>query len=87
MNGDGRLDIADVLALLWHLFLDEGPDLPCGEGAAAAAASLPLLDANGDGIASLTDCMHILSYLFLGRQPHVLGAGCTRIPGCPDACR
>jgi hypothetical protein len=86
MNVDGGLNIADVLSLLWHLFLGEGPGMPCGDGASAAAASLPLVDANGDGIASVTDCIYVLNYLFLGGKPHILGAGCTRIPGCPDVC-
>jgi hypothetical protein len=44
------------------------------------------MDWNGDGRLDLSDPVAALSFLFSSGETHVLGAGCTRIPGCPDAC-
>ncbi len=56
-TGDGRLDLADPLAILVHLFLDGRIENGCGEAVA---------DANGDGAVDLGDPIFLLFHLFLG---------------------
>ena len=34
----------------------------------------------------MADAIYVLSYLYQGGPPPVLGAGCVRISGCEDAC-
>ena len=48
--------------------------------------NLTLLDANADRGVNLSDAVYLLSYLFEGGPPPVLGEECLRIEGCPDAC-
>jgi hypothetical protein len=44
------------------------------------------LDSNGDASVDLSDVVHLLSYLFQGGPPHVLGTECFPIAGCPTRC-
>jgi hypothetical protein len=81
LDGSGRLDLADPVGLLQHLFLG-GKELPC----AGPEGKLALLDANGDLSADLSDALALLGYLFLGGAEHILGADCVPIAGCSDAC-
>jgi hypothetical protein len=81
-NEDGSIDISDGICLLGFLFLGAGP-LPCGDGGASDTANLQLLDGNGDGGIDLSDAVRLFQYLFAGGPPHVLGAACITIPGCP----
>lgn len=57
-NGDGTIDLADVVYLLNYLFKgDSAPD-PLEAG-----------DANCDGALELGDAIHLLNYLFKGGPP------------------
>lgn len=82
---DGKIDLADPIALLEHLFLG-GRD-PTG-------ACLAALDGNADGVADLSDAVYLLSYLYLGgSEPAAPFPTCGRapasVPGClsPEFCR
>jgi hypothetical protein len=85
-NQDGRLNIADALALLGHLFLAQPASLPCGDGTLADAANRSLLDSNGDRGVNLPDAVHLLNYLFLGGPEPASGTICVDIPRCPASC-
>jgi hypothetical protein len=84
LNQDGRLDLSDVLGLLFLLFAGGPPPLACGDGTIGDPGNLALLDANGDGAVDISDPIRVLEYLFLGKAPPVLGASCAAIAGCPD---
>lgn len=66
VNGDGRVDIADAVAVLGHLF-----------GGRAAPSCLKSADANDNGEVNVADAVYILGYLFGGGP--VLPAP---FPGC-----
>lgn len=80
-NGDGRLDLADGIAILTHLFRNEGGEtLPCELAA----------DANGDCAIDVSDAIYLIYYVL---QPNidgfpfpapVFGDGVTLIT--PDVC-
>ena len=53
-NGDGRVDIADPVMILLHLFKDY--TIPCQKAA----------DADDDGKIRVNDAQYLLNYLFLG---------------------
>jgi parallel beta-helix repeat protein/predicted outer membrane repeat protein len=57
-NGDGAIDIADVVHLVNYLFLD-GP----------APSPLDAGDANGDGKVDIADVVYLVNYLFLNGPP------------------
>jgi hypothetical protein len=57
-NGDGVIDIADVVYLLNYLFIS-GP----------ASDPLEAGDANCDGVVDIADVVYLLNYLFLGGPP------------------
>jgi len=57
-NGDGELDIADAVFLLWYLFAD-GRTPGCDDAA----------DATDDGVLEISDPIAILGQLFLGQEP------------------
>ncbi|MBI4585758.1 MAG: VCBS repeat-containing protein [Planctomycetes bacterium] len=88
-NQDREIDQSDAVWLLGHLFLGDPARLPC-EGETAGdpgAGERALLDWNGDENIDLSDVISLLSWRFTGTlPPHVLGAACTRIAGCPEAC-
>ena len=84
LNQDGRLDLSDVLGLLFFLFVGPPPPLACGDGTIGDPGNLVLLDANGDGAVDLADPIRVLEHLFLGGSPPVLGAACAAIAGCLD---
>lgn len=68
VNGDGGLDIADPLAILFHLFAGGRIENGCGEAVA---------DADGSGIVDIGDPVYLLSHLFLGDpEPPALDGGC-----------
>jgi hypothetical protein len=54
-NGDGIIDLADVVYLLNYLFKGDDPPEPLEAG-----------DANCDGIVDLADVVYLLNYLFKG---------------------
>lgn len=86
-NQDGVLNLTDVVGLFGRLFLGAGSDIGCDPAASLEqGGNLPLLDGNADSEVNLTDGVLLLNYMFLGGPPPVLGTGCVRIPGCPDAC-
>jgi len=45
---------------------------------------LALTDVNGDAAIDMSDAVSILTFLFLGTQPPILGTDCVPIAGCPD---
>jgi len=45
-----------------------------------------VLDASGDGAVDIADVIHMLTYLFLGGSPHVLGTECLMVIDCPEVC-
>jgi bacillopeptidase F len=53
-NGDGTIDIADVVFLVDYLFLNGPPPVPLLAG-----------DANCDGVIDIGDAVYLLNYLFL----------------------
>ena len=83
---DGILNLTDAIVFLGRLFLGWADPYGCAAGPLDEGPNLVLLDVNGDGLLNLADPVYILNYLFLGGLPPVLGDGCVRIPGCPDAC-
>jgi len=84
-NGDGRFDIADPIRLLGLLFAGTDNPLPCA-GSISSPGNVKVLDANGDGRVDLADAIHSLNWLYAGGRPHVLGADCVPVEGCPDLC-
>jgi probable HAF family extracellular repeat protein len=84
-NQDGRVDISDAVCLLGFLFLGSPTRLPCGDGGPTEAANQELLSWNGGPI-DLSDAIALLNWAFLGGPPHVLGADCRGIRGCPVIC-
>jgi hypothetical protein len=85
-NQDGTLDISDALSLLRRLFAGGSLQPPCEGSSLNGGGNLVLLDLNGDEQVNLTDPIYILTYLFQGGPPPVLGSRCVRIEGCPDKC-
>ena len=77
---DGRLNIADPVALLGFLFRD-APG-PCS----TAPGNTALLDVNGDGRLNVTDAVGTLDFIFGRANPPAPGIDCVTIEGCPDAC-
>ncbi|MBN1421602.1 MAG: lamin tail domain-containing protein [Planctomycetes bacterium] len=84
-NQDGAIHISDAVSLLSFLFGGGPAKLPCG-GDAPNDGDRFLLDIDGDRMLGLGDAIHLLTYLFQNGPPPVLGEGCVRVPGCPDAC-
>lgn len=85
-NQDSSVNVADAVCLLGHLFRGSPASLPCGDGTIEDAANLAVLDVNGDRAINLSDPVAILLWLFRGGEPPVLGTGCVRVAGCPEAC-
>jgi len=54
-NGDGIIDLADVLSLISYLYKDGDPPTPLDAG-----------DANCDGALDLTDVLYLINYLYKG---------------------
>jgi len=57
-NGDGEINIADVVHLVNYLFIG-GPD----------PVSLEAGDANCDGVINIADAVYLINYLFIGGPP------------------
>jgi hypothetical protein len=57
-NGDGVINIADVVYLLNYLFMGGLPPDPLEAG-----------DANCDGLVNIADVVYLLNYLFTGGEP------------------
>ncbi len=57
-NGDGVIDIGDVIYLINYLFLGTSAPDPLDAG-----------DANCDGVVDIGDVIYIINYLFLGTAP------------------
>ncbi len=71
-SGDGRLDVADAVKILVHLFRDA--DIACPDGA----------DVDDDGAVAITDAISFLDFLFRGgAQPPAPGPTCGEDP-TPD---
>ena len=60
-NGDGQVDIADVVYLINYLFVGGPEPLP----------SLSAGDANGDGTVDIADVIYLINHLFTGGPPPV----------------
>ncbi|MBN1420907.1 MAG: DUF362 domain-containing protein [Planctomycetes bacterium] len=58
INGDGRFDLADAIAILSYIFAS-GPEPGCLEAA----------DAGGDGLIDIGDAIRILETIFAGADP------------------
>ncbi len=86
LNQDGRLDIADAIAILQYLFGGRPVALPCSGAATAEGGDLLLIDINGDARVDVADAIALLGYLFGSARPPALGTDCVRISGCPTAC-
>ena len=84
-NQDGRLNIADTLTFLLHLFGGTARSLPC-EGEMGVDGNLALFDVNGDGGVDVADGVYTLSYLFQNGPPPTAGETCVRMVGCPSVC-
>jgi hypothetical protein len=85
-NQDTRVDLADAVAMLDHLFRGSRMSLPCDGGDVTGSGHRLLLSVNGDDQLDLADPVYILTYLFSGGAPPLLGAGCRPIPGCESLC-
>jgi outer membrane protein assembly factor BamB len=57
-NGDGTIDVADVMYLINYLFTDGSAPDPLWVG-----------DANSDGEVDIADVMYLINYLFIGGSP------------------
>jgi hypothetical protein len=57
-NGDGVIDIADVVYLLNYLYKGDSPPDPLESG-----------DANRDGVIDLADVVYLINYLFRHGEP------------------
>lgn len=84
-NQDGKLDLADGVCLLSHLFRGEPSVLSC-EAGGLGLAGRSLLDWNGHRELNLTDPIALLVHLFQSGVPHVLGSECVPGAGCPRTC-
>jgi hypothetical protein len=58
-NGDGAIEIADVVYLINYLFIDGPAPVPC----------LAAGDANCDGVVNITDVVYLINYLFISGPP------------------
>jgi hypothetical protein len=87
LNQDAVLEVADGVALLVHLFSQEGRALPCEGGSIDAGANRVLSDWNADGATDAADALALWNHLFLNGAPPGLGSRCVRIEGCPEVCR
>ena len=87
IDQNGRLNIVDIIQFLGHLFRGAPTTLPCGDGTVDAPGNRSLLDANGDGLADVSDAVYEIRYVFLKGPPHVLGSACRAIPDCPALCQ
>jgi type I phosphodiesterase/nucleotide pyrophosphatase len=83
-DGDGRLDIADIVCVLNALFSEAPDPLPCASQGPAGGDLL--LDSNGDGGLDISDAIHLLFYMFAAGPPPAGGTECRTYEGCPDAC-
>ncbi len=54
-NGDGQVDISDVIILINYLFTGGSPPVPLSAG-----------DANGDCVVDVADVIYLTNYLFVG---------------------
>jgi hypothetical protein len=81
VNGNGFLDIADVMGLLFTV-TGQLVVAPCSTG----SGNFVLHDIDGDGDLTVNDAIRVLRFLFLSGPPPDRGSECTPIPGCPDAC-
>jgi hypothetical protein len=81
-NQDGTLDLSDAVCLLDNLFLGN-LEPPC----TSDTANERLLDVNGKLGLEIGDAVFILSHLFRGGPPAVLGVSCIEITGCPEVCK
>lgn len=82
INGDGRRNLTDAIALLGWLFLGDAP--PVSEGCAAGAPDRPNGDLDGDGRRNLSDAIFLLSWLFLSGDEEPAAILCS---GGPPAVR
>jgi hypothetical protein len=57
-DGDGKIDISDVIYLVNYLFIDGPEPVPLEAG-----------DANGDGGVNISDVIYLVNYLFLDGPP------------------
>ena len=57
-NGDGMIDIGDVVFLVNYLYKNGAPPNPFAAG-----------DVNSDGIVDLGDVVYLINYLFKGGPP------------------
>ena len=84
LNQDSSVDLADAVAILFHLFVRPRV-LPCGS-TLEDAGNRALLDVDSSGSVSIPDVVFLLNYLFRAGPAPALGKQCVRILGCPEMC-
>lgn len=75
------------MSTLRALFGGAPARLPCQGAGPGDGGNRLLLDLNADARVDIADVIHLLGYLFAKGPSPALGVRCTRIAGCPSACR
>ena len=83
LNGDGALDIVDVMAVLFNMF---EPDTFSAEPCDSDAGNRELQDIDGDSLLTLSDAVRILLFIYRNGDAPWKGTNCVFIEGCPAAC-
>ncbi len=91
-NGDGALNVSDVLYIASILFVDPSLALPCAgpPDTFDEGSNLAVLDFNGDAQVNISDIVANADWQFSGGPPHPLnmaeeGPGCALLAECGDA--
>jgi hypothetical protein len=61
-NGDGMINIGDVIVLINYLFMNGDPPIPLPDGDSTG-------DANDDGDVNIADAVYLINFLFTGGSP------------------
>ncbi|MEM7232857.1 MAG: lamin tail domain-containing protein [Planctomycetota bacterium] len=85
LDGDGSVNVSDVVRLLGALFRGEADGLPCGSDI-SSAGNLAVVDLNADQQADLSDAVVALTFLFQNGDAPAAGLDCVDTAGCEDAC-
>lgn len=73
VNGDGVINLADVICLIDSLFIGTCVPVPCRSGQAGGTAEV-----NKDGLVNIADVIYLINFLF--------AAGPPPIPAPPAPC-
>jgi hypothetical protein len=58
VNGDGQINVSDVVYLINYLFISEPPSIPMAAG-----------DVNRDTVVNVSDVVYLINYVFVGGPP------------------